>query len=343
MGKKLDEQLMFKNIFIWLEGKSEVTSSGQEKAYQDFCSIFEKAARKTLYNVHLDNIYDQMTEVLESLIISISRNGIPDDPKAYIDTTIRNGLKKLFGSKADAYKVVKKKSYAEMLESLENSGKIYSNSIRVSVDSALEGDSIDEYSIYGHIYDLVPNYEKLNEDFVLDLLKKINRPVEKTLLLNQIVNYLHGETEIIVSLDGDDSSKGEDDYSITQFPIADEQLMQDELADISLFTERVMKKIDEYAESENTGKETFIKLLYLTMTTKTSKQIAEITGMASKNVEYYTSARANKSTRSLIKQWVSELAALLVTRNRDEIILIFQDEIMGKMKVKYESYLKGIE
>jgi len=252
-------------------------------------------------------------------------------------------LKKLFGSKSDAYKVIQKKTYAEMLESLENSGKIYSNNIRVSVNSGLEGDSIDEYSIYGYIYDLAPNYEKLNEDFVLDLLKEIDGPVEISLLLNQIVNYLYGEKDITLSLDGGDGEDVEGEYPSTPLPIPDEQLMQDELVDISLFTERIMKRIEDFSKNEKLGEELFIKLLYLTMTTKTSKQIAEITGMASKNVEYYTSARANKSTRSLIKQWVSELAALLVTRNRDEIILIFQDEIMGKMKVKYESYLKGIK
>ncbi len=339
MGKKMNQEEISRLICVWLDGKQELTSADQELAYQDFCSIFENAAKRTLYNVHLDNIYDRMADVLESLLNSIRRNGIPDDPKAYIDTTIRNGLKKLFGSKSDAYKVFQKKTYAEMLESLENSGKIYSNNIRVSVNPGLEGDSIDEYSIYGYIYDLAPNYEKSNEEFVLDLLKKIDGPVEKTLLLNQIVNYLYGEKDITLSLDGGNGGDVEEEYPSTPLPIPDEQLMQDELVDISLFTDRIMRRIEEYAENEKLGKELFIKLLYYTMTTKTSKEIAEITGMASKNVEYYTSARAGKSTRSVIKQWVDELAALLINRSRDEVILIFQNEIMGKMEIKYESYL----
>jgi hypothetical protein len=343
MGKKMNQEEISRLIFVWLDGKKELTSAEQKLAYHGFQESIKTAAKRTLYRYNEEMVSDLTEDILKSLLITIRRNGIPDKPKAYLDTTIRNGLKKLFGSKSDAYKVIQKKTYAEMLESLENSGKIYSNNIRVSINSGLEGDSIDEYSIYGYIYDLAPNYEKLNEDFVLDLLKEIDGPVEISLLLNQIVNYLYGEKDITLSLDGGDGEDVEGEYPSTPIPIPDEQLMQDELVDISLFTERIMKRIEDFSKNEKLGEELFIKLLYLTMTTKTSKEIAEITGMASKNVEYYTSARAGKSTRSVIKQWIDELAALLINRSRDQVISIFQNEIMGKMEVEYESYLKGIK
>lgn len=332
--KNIEEAEKFLRMF---RNDGSLTSKEQIEAYEWFEKFYLGRARQTLFYFEEVEVKNSMTPVLESLFKTFSRKDLPDNPEAYLTTVVANGLKTLFGDKKDAARITAGKKYEKILKSLENGGRIYSNGIKVSVDNEFNQPELSEEAIYGYIYANFDDNPEIDAEFIFKVLKIINQPVEKKLLINQLVNSKKGIKIIDIPIDDDPESEKPGTEAV------DTDLLPDEKLDIKWFMDDVMREIDIAANSDNKlSEEIFIQLLYLTMSKKTSKEIEKIVNMSQKNVEYYTSERANNSTRNLLRGWTNELASLLPNYSRSTILALFEDELNMRMEEKYQIYLQGI-
>lgn len=336
-NKNLNEAERF---FRMLKQDGSLTPADELGAYKWFTGFFESRARKTLFKFDESQVLVVMSGLLASLLTTFGEKEAPENPEAYLTTAVANALKTLYGDKSDANRIVTRKKYVKILQTLENEGRIYSNKIEVCVNNDFNQPGLSEEAIYGYIWQLDDDDTYLDGEFILELLTLINRPVEKQLLLNQLVNYSRGIKNTEVKIDGDENPEIE----TPDYEAKDTGILPDEELEIKDFMDNVMSEVEQKANLDNRlSEEVFIKLLYLSMGDKTSKEIGKIAGMTQKNVEYYISERSNRAMRILIKRWTNELTALLERYSRETILTRLEDELTVRLKEKYHVYLQGIK
>ena len=335
-NKNLNEAERF---FRMLKQDGSLTPADELGAYKWFTGFFESRARKTLFKFDESQVLVVMSGLLASLLTTFGEKEAPENPEAYLTTAVANALKTLYGDKSDANRIVTRKKYKKILETLENEGRIYSNKIEVCVNNDFNQPGLSEEAIYGYIDAVSENDTVPDAEFIYELLEIIGQPVDKDLLLNQLVNYSKGIKVTEVKIDGDENPEIE----TPDYEAKDTGILPDEELEIKLFLDDVMLEIEKVANSDKRLiEEVFIKLLYLSLSNKTSKEIGEIVKMTQKNVEYYISERASKAMRILVKRWTNELTALLEKYSRETILTRLEDELTVRLKEKYHKYLQGI-
>ncbi|MBN8547271.1 MAG: hypothetical protein J0L60_14150 [Ignavibacteria bacterium] len=335
-NKNLNEAERF---FRLLKQDGSLTPADELGAYKWFTGFFESRARKTLFKFDEPQVLVVMSGLLASLLTTFGEKEAPENPEAYLTTAVANALKTLYGDKSDANRIVTRKKYVKILQTLENEGRIYSNRIDVSVSKVFYPSELREEAIYGYIDALSEDDTVPDAEFIYELLESIGQPVDKDLLLNQLVNYSKGIKVTEVKIDGDENPEIE----TPDYEAKDTGILPDEELEIKDFMDNVMSEVAQIANSDKKlSEEVFIKLLYLSMGDKTSKEIGEIVKMTQKNVEYYISERASKAMRILVKRWTNELTALLEKYSRETILTRLEDELTVRLKEKYHKYLQGI-